>query len=385
MRVCYLYGAVHATDGGVGFLRNLCSQLQTEGHSCCAILGNAEENLLDQSVSKEIHFKGDWSLNSGYGCFQNPSLRQLRHTLKDIRPDLVHIIYPSAYYGINGHIQALPAIWRDFPTVTTFWGLNVGRGSNLSTRATVAMLAWGTGAVAAHDFGLMNYIRWLCLGLRQVQFLPVGSNIRVPLDVLQATRSEVRRRHGLDLETRYIGYFGGFDPNMGVADLLHALRTLRDRGNKRLNLLLIGWQRHRDNPRFLSMRQKIAEAKLEDVILMTPYAPDREVAELLRAIDVCVFPFRHNSMGRTSLMAALNAEAPVILASSSPKLGPLEAAVSRVPPRSPRLLADAIEVLLNDPNLSRQLALRGHKVWEEQFSWPIIAGKHLQLYNTILS
>lgn len=383
MRICFLYGGVHLTDGGIGFVRNLCRQLRALGHTCSAILGESEGLLLEDAVDQEVHLEGDWRI--GPGLRRSRAQDQLRRALAHLSPEVVHIIHPSPYYGLNGHIQSLPVFMGQFKILVTFWGLNVGRGSNWRARATVAILAWGAGAVATHDFHLMKYLQWLCLGLRQVLFLPVGSNIQVPLDIIQATQSELRRRHGLDLDSQFIGYFGGFDSNNGVADLLKAVRLLRDRGYHRLRLLLIGWQRHLDNPRFSFMKQIVAQEHLEDVLLMTPYAPDQEVAELLRAADLCVFPFRYNALGRSSLMAALNAGAPVVLASTSTQLKPLEGAVVRVPPRSPQTLADTIRILLDNPDRCGQLALAGRQAWERQFSWPIIAEKHLQVYKRLLS
>jgi glycosyltransferase involved in cell wall biosynthesis len=117
---------------------------------------------------------------------------------------------------------------------------------------------------------------------------------------------------------------------------------------------------------------------------MTPFAPDEEVADLMKAVDLVALPYRQNSMGRSSLMAALCAGAPVILASSLTDLGPLNEAVCRVPPQSPRMLAQQIKLLLDDPLRTKELGLAGRQAWEQNFSWPVIAENHLQVYQKVL-
>lgn len=68
MKVAYIYGGVHATDGGIGLLGNLCSQLRAMGHTCLAILGGEADTgpLLAGSVDQEIHLVGPWNLEAGW-------------------------------------------------------------------------------------------------------------------------------------------------------------------------------------------------------------------------------------------------------------------------------------------------------------------------------
>jgi len=383
MRICYLYGGVRATDGGIGFLRNLCSQLRSWGHTCFTVLGEAHNALMGETVDREIHLHGHWDL--GFGAPQRQTRNQLRSTLRELQPDVVHIIHPSAHYGFKGHIYALPVAWRDFPVVTTFWGFNIGRNATWRARLMMLLLLWGSQAVTSHDFKLMGQMRQLCLGLRQAHFLPVGSNILPSAAVLQASQEDLRQRYHLDPDAQYLGYFGGFDQSMGVNDLFQALRRLREDGHNHLRLLLIGWQRHLQNPRFLGTQQAIEREHIGDLVVMTPYAPDEEVAGLLRAVDIVVLPYRKNSMGRSSLMAALCAGAPVILASAFPNLGPLNGAAVRVPAQSPESLAREIKVLLEDPSRAKKIGQSGRRVWEDNFTWACIAKNHLELYATMLS
>jgi glycosyltransferase involved in cell wall biosynthesis len=381
MKICYLYGGAQATDGGIGFLRNLCGQLREMGHNCSAILGDTENLLLKGSVEQEIHIRGDWEF--GFGARARDKLSQLKLALNNLNPDLVHIIHPPGYYGIDGHIHAWPALWRRYPTVTTFWGLNAGFNSNWRARMSVVILAWFSDAVATHDYGILSRLSWICGGGRKIHYLPVGSNILPPMSIFEISQSELRRQLGLDPEAKYLGYFGGYAYGRGIDNLFQTLKMLKEKGYDRLKLLLIGWQRHLKDARFISIKQLMEREGIEDLVVLTPFAPAEEVARLLRAVNVCVFPFFRNAMGRSSLMAALSVGAPIVLTSILADLGPLNGAVLQVSPRDPEVLARGIQFLLDNPSDASKLGTAARRVWEENFSWPAIAEQHLTMYKTV--
>jgi glycosyltransferase involved in cell wall biosynthesis len=377
-----VYGGAEFTDGGIGFLQNLCHALQTLGHQCTVVLGESNELLLTGAVEREFHVTGDWSL----GC--NPehraSRKELRQAILQAAPDVIHVIHPCGYYGPKGHIHVLPVVWREVPVVTTFWGLNIGRDSNLVARTVVPLLLWRSHAVAAHDFSLIQQLRRFSFYTRTVYFLPVGSNVLPSPSVIEASREQLRVDYKLKPDAKYVCFFGGFDRSRGLDDLFAAVRLLRDRGWDNLYLLMIGWQRHFEKPSFQRVKELIKRKDLASITLMTPYAPDDEVAGLMRASDVCVFPFHSNAIGRSSLMAALCAGVPIVLASATAELGVLSRAVYRIPSKNSAKLAGAIECLLRDSERAGDLAATARQVWLKEFTWEAIARKHLQVYNEII-
>lgn len=382
MRICFVYGGAEFTDGGIGFLQNLCRALQTLDHQCTVILGESNEPLLDGAVEREIHVTGNWSF--GRDPEHRASRKELRQAILQAVPDVIHVMHPCGYYGTKGHIHALPVIWREAPVVTTFWGLNLGRGSNLAARLVVPLLLWRSHAVAAHDFSLIQQLRRFCLYAHTVYFLPVGSNVLLSSDVIGVSPEQLRADYKLRPDAKYVCYFGGFDRGRGLEDLFTAVRLLRDKGWNNLYLLMIGWQRHFEKSSFQRVKEFIKHKDLTSVTLMTPYAPDDEVISLMRASDACVFPFHSNAIGRSSLMAALCAGVPIVLASATAELGVLNWAVYRTPSRNPAKLAGAIECLLRDSKRASDLAAKARQVWLKEFTWEAIARKHLQVYNEII-
>jgi|GEM_PF-1787889 len=381
MRICFVYGGKDKTDGGVGFLRNLASSLQEEGHTCIAIVGDRSDPLLDGAVNQEFHVKGTWSL--GFGAAERDGIRQMWNAFKQAEPDIVHVIHPCGGFGVQGHIHALPVIWRRASLVTTFWGLNVGPKATWRARVVVPLLLWGSREVAAHDFGLMKYLKYFSLGLRQIHFLPVGSNISLETWALDQNRDELRRRFGWAPGVYYLAYFGGFDAGRGLDSLFQCVSILSQRG-LRVKLLLVGWQRHLTNPLFTPVLAAIKRYGISEKVQLTPYAPADEVAVLLRAADICVFPFLRNPVGRSSVIGALSVGAAIVLASTISDLGPIDHAVKQVPPGSPWRLAATIESLLKDPEECEILRKRARQVWLDNFTWSKIAAMHLRVYQQVV-
>jgi glycosyltransferase involved in cell wall biosynthesis len=50
----------------------------------------------------------------------------------------------------------------------------------------------------------------------------------------------------------------------------------------------------------------------------------------------------------------------------------------------PKLLASAIEDLMNDPGRRQELAESGYKAWKDQFTWEKIAQEYERIYKTLL-
>jgi glycosyltransferase involved in cell wall biosynthesis len=161
---------------------------------------------------------------------------------------------------------------------------------------------------------------------------------------------------------------------------MRALARLRARRDVRL--VMIGQMgENADGYRVLADELGVA-----DSVAWTGWLPSASVGDLLAAVDLCVLPYRRNSLGRSALAAALEAGAPTVLGGAPGDVGPLRAGthVELVPPADPVSLAATIERLLDDPAARQQLAAgarRGARV----FAWPRIAQAALSLYREALT
>ena len=117
----------------------------------------------------------------------------------------------------------------------------------------------------------------------------------------------------------------------------------------------------------------------------TDYLSDAEVPQRLADLDLCVLPYRRNSLGRSALAAAFVAGTPVVLAGRADRIAPLVAGrnVALVAPDDAPGLAAELARLIDDPGERRRLA-DGSKAAAPLFSWQRIARDALGLYEEAL-
>ncbi len=143
----------------------------------------------------------------------------------------------------------------------------------------------------------------------------VGPNVETEA---QAPTRDVRERLGAD-GALVVGYFGHLDFTRGVDLLFESVRRLRRTADVRLVMIGAGGEERYSEYRQLATAYGIAEATT-----WTGYLPSKEVANVLANIDVCVLPYRRNSLGRSALAAALTVGVPTVLAGTPAGIAPLE-------------------------------------------------------------
>jgi glycosyltransferase involved in cell wall biosynthesis len=315
------------------------------------------------------------------------SLSEANAVLAAQRIQLVHVLYPDS---VLREAYRLPAGLGagQIPLVTTFWNLGLGRHSPVATRLEALALLARSKVVTSHDPGYLHVLRRAVGWAKPVRHLPVGNNLDATADPTQPAL--LRKQLGLSGTAQWLAYFGQLDPTRGVEDLFSALAQLRSRRDVRLMMIgSAGRPERYDDPassRYLRTVTALpARLGVEDAVVWTDYLPDAEGARHLRAADLCVLPYRRNSIGRSALAAALEYGVPTVLAGAPNRLAPLVAGehVHAVLPGRPDLLATAIDVLLNDPERRRELAegaLRAGRL----FSWESIAATAESIYRQAL-
>jgi glycosyltransferase involved in cell wall biosynthesis len=198
----------------------------------------------------------------------------------------------------------------------------------------------------------------------RVVVLPSGTD--TGLFVPQNTAA-CRRRIGLSLDRDYIGFVGSFYRYQGLQCLLDAMTIIR-RTMPSVHLLLVG-----DGEAAPELKQQADRLALSACITWAGRIPYLEVPTWIGAMTLCVAPFR-GDRGETSpvkIFDYLACGKPVI-ASAIPSVSATfvqEAGVDLVPPDDPVALAQAVLVLLNDPDRQAHMAALGRRFVVQGFSW----------------
>ena len=327
--------------------------------------------------------------------------RIMQETAQRLQPNIVHIQYQAAAYGMHPALNLVPMRLLQGQArpclAVTFHDLRVPYlfpKAGPLRRWVILRLARAADAVITTN---MTDFRSLqsAGGIKMLDLIPIGSNIRAhpPSGYDRATW---RARLGISPEEIVLCYFGFLNASKGGETLILTLAELVRR-NVPARLLMIGGQVGASDPTNMAylgrVRNLINYLGLTERVHWTGYVPEEEVSAYFLAADVCVLPYRDGaSFRRGSLMAALAHGLPIVTTlpneeSSAPTAFHLprlmdEENVLLVPPEDPSRTATAIQRLMIEPTLRERIRQGACKL-AEAFRWEDIAARHVEVYRAL--
>jgi glycosyltransferase involved in cell wall biosynthesis len=382
VKVCLVTAEYAPQQGGVGdYTRELAATLRQRGVETIVLTGGSaasEDASSPVPVERRI---GSW----GWQLW-----RDLERALRVLAPDVVHIQYQAAAYGLHPAINLWPRFspWRR-ATVVTFHDLKVPylfpKAGPLRFRAVLELARAAARAIVTNAEDQATLAPLL---QRPPALIPIGSNIH-PQPPPGYDRSAWRAAAGADEGSIVLAYFGFLNESKGGEELIRALALLRQRGHD-VRLWFVGGQvGHSDptNRAYLARVQTlIRELGLEPRVRWTGFTAPEEVSANLLAADLCVLPYRDGvSFRRGSLMAALVHGLPVV--STWPRVALPELIdgenMALVPPGDADALASRIAALIAEPPARSRLA-RGALALSARFAWGPIAARTEEVYDEVL-
>jgi glycogen(starch) synthase len=358
-------------NGGADFVHRFADALAARGirpHVLTSARGEPASIRLDSGVV--VHrVITDWELRRG-----RKSLRRVADILRRDGVDVVHAFFPDSHLQARYQLVTAVGLGR-VPLVTTWWNLGLGRRSPWRLRATSIALVARSRALTSHDPVYLAALRHVSFG-RPVTILPVGNNIG---DASGVSPAEVRARFGVT-GAPLLGFFGHLDFTRGVEDLFASLALIRR--SQDVRLLMIGAAGTAEHARYRDIPERLGIA---DSVVWTGYLEPEEAADALAAVDLCVLPYRRNSVGRSALAAALCLGVPTVLGGSEADVAPLvpDRHVALAPRGDAHALAAVIERLLRDDAARAQLE-SGAAEAAMLFAWPAIAERAEGIYRSAL-
>jgi glycosyltransferase involved in cell wall biosynthesis len=393
--VLLITGEYPPDEGGVAdYTRLLAEGLATEGLTVDVLTGRgAAVPSADRRVTVHRSLPG-----FGWGL-----LTQVRRAVAALRPDVVHLQYQTAAFGLHPAVDVLPWWLRrtePVKTAVTYHDVRVPylfpKAGGLRRTVTLLPARWShlslaTNAedwVTLHDHGRP----W------RLALVPIGSNVP---DAPPAgfERAAWRAAHGLPADAAVVAYFGFLNASKGGRRLVDLLGSLR-RGGRDARLVMIGGRTGASDPTnaayLAELEADLAAGGLDGSVTWTGHLPPAEVSAWLRAADVAALPYADGaSFRRGSLLACLAHGVPVVTTRPAPLSAVLLAALPAedrppelvdgvharlVPAADGPALAAAVGELLADPALARRIGDggRGLASW---FDWRRIAARHRVLYG----
>jgi len=330
------------------------------------ILLNDRHRLLDEQYGRiegvSIHIVGRRK------SLDPRRLTDLVRLLRQLRPDLVHTVLPTAnLWGL------LAARWVGIrPCLGSLRGL---RHSRLDRWYWIDRLALGhlaDGVVVNSDTVKDNCIRML--GIKPHKIRRIYNGIRLP-KIPDGDRKECLQSLGIRcLDRPVLSVLGRLDDNKSVGDVLSAVRFLLDR-NRPVTLLVGG-----SGLCLPALQLQARRAGIENQVMFL--GPVRDVPMLFRCTDLLVCASR--SEGFPNVVLEAMASGVFVVAtdiSAHRELIRHDRTGVLFEPGNPRALAEAIQEGLDHPDPCRKMALQARAEVESRFGLDAMVQSHQDCYQ----
>ncbi len=397
MRILFITGEYPAMQGGVGdYTRRISQALGALGADVHVLTrvdaGGDHLRVPAAAFEPTVH---PVITRLGWGLWG-----QALAAVRGLQPQVVHLQYQSAAYGLHPAINYLPLFLRAFPgrprTVTTFHDLRFPyifpKAGPLRWQAVLALAKHSDASV------ITNPADWLGLtsdSLRdRLHPIPIGSNIRCEPPA-GYDRVRQRARWGAGPETWLLAYFGFLNAGKGGETLIRCLAELARAGHP-ARLLMVGGKVGASDPTnaayLARVEALIGELGVADRVQWTGFTAPDEVSANLLATDCAVLPYREGaSLRHGSLMAALAHGLPIVSTEvpaevrTGPGLFPMPVdnqTALLAPPDDPLRLAAAVTRVMTEPDLRSRLAAAALAL-AHHFEWETLAQRHLEAYREL--
>lgn len=368
--------------GGVGrFTAELASALQAQGAQIAVLTDRQVMAAAETDAVRVLPERRSWGWRI---------LSDIPACARAAGADWVHVQFQTAAYGMHPAINALPYFLRR-QGLRSAWTYHDLRVPYLFPKAGARLRNWVTRLPlrAADAVVVTNQSDWESVQGQvqrgQLHRIPIGNDIK---SRRFSAEERIQRRvaRGYGSGQLVLGYFGFLNASKGGLTLIETLAALAGEGRDG-HLLMIGERvgaSDETNFRYLQrVEASIAEHGLENRVQWTGHQSDAEVAADFNTIDVLVMPYEDGmSMRRSTLTAALANGCAIVTTHPQDPTPELRADsdLLLVPPRDPAAIAAAVRRIAEDPRLAENLRTNARKA-ARQFSWEVIAARHLEMYN----
>lgn len=219
---------------------------------------------------------------------------------------------------------------------------------NWSTRhsASTATRVITPSKATAHDLNQLNNI-----SLDKISVVYSGVTDFLNPGIPAEDIAEMRLHFGID--GPYIMHVGRVEPRKNLGRLVQAFARIKP-NHPDLKLVLAG-RPGRDSA---ALQTQVEELGLADDVLFAGYVPDEMLPALYCAADLYAFPSLYEGFGFPAL-EAMASGTPVVCSNTSSLPELVGDAALTVPPTDIGLMANALERVLTDPDLSASLVHKG--------------------------
>lgn len=301
MKMCFIVGAFPKMKCGIGdYTCKLAEEFAKQGNEVHIITSKHADTSFKALHIHNIAEKWDFS-----------EYKAIIKKVKEIKPDIVNIQYPSNEYKSAFMLSLLPfRLKQKFKCKVTatvheydYEEFSIQRKFRLYLNFSKLDKI----IVAAEEF--INKIK-LIVPKADIVYIPISSNIPKS-KIKEEEKDKLLEKYNLK-EKVVISYFGFARASKGIEYLLECMKELPED----VSLLYIGTLEEKKEYE-KSLLDLIEALNIKDRITITGlFDNERDVADLLQISELCVLPFTEGVQTRNgSFLAAYNQKLPVITTS----------------------------------------------------------------------
>ncbi len=230
----------------------------------------------------------------------------------------------------------------------------------------------------------MAQLQWLYhADTRKISIIPPGVDIS---HFYPIPKDEAKEFIGVPLCSQMLLYVGRIEPLKGIDTLIEAMQLMRKAGLS-VCLAVIGGEPQGELPAPNSEMARLHDLReqygLEEEVVFLGKRSQDTLPYYYSAAEIVVVPSHYESFGMVAL-EAMACGTPVVAS----QVGGLAFLVQdgitgyTVPVDDPAALADRLTLLMQDPDLRRQLGQQAAS-YAQSYSWEKIAERMIGLYNSI--
>lgn len=269
------------------------------------------------------------------------NLSKIVKKVKEIKPDVVNVEYPSDEYKSAFMMSILPLkIKRKVKckvTITIHEYDYTSYSIQRKLRLYLNFAKMDKIIVAEEEF--IEKIRYI-VPKADIVYIPISSNIPRS-EITPEKKEELIKKYNLE-NKKVVSYFGFARPSKGIECLLEVIAKLEEN----VKLLFIG-NLDEKNEYQKNLINLIDKLNINEKVIITGFFDDeKDVADLLEISNVCVLPFENGLQTRNgSFLAAYNQKIPVITTSKFKKD---ESGIYYVEPKNKEQLLQKIQKVLEE-------------------------------------
>lgn len=356
----------YALGGDATGSSNLEREQKKLGHEVFILTTNCDEILDKENVIK-------FGLKSNYQEWDALSLKRFLSTwilifksfylINKIKPDIVH-----SHSAELGFILSFPCRYYGIPIVNQCRGVSFPYKQNSIIRRIIEKFCLKYGKfnkIITVDANSLKFFEEE--NIKNVIYLPNGINL-----------SEFNLKSSKEKEG-FI-FVGRVEEEKGIGDLIEAIKILNKKGIK-FKIKLVGDGKHIE-----FYKDKIRRLDLGDYFQFLGRLNHKKTIKNYFKSEIFILPSHQEGFPNT-LLEAWGASLPAIITNVGgiSKICKNKEDSIIVPPKNPKELANAIEMLLRNNILVKTLGKNGNELVRKRYTWEKVNNSFMKVYNQLLN